>query len=500
MSINEKNENENHNINENIETEILNFSDLYSKTYPIKVEKYWFRKLYGSTPAITFKKNGEIIRDINFYKYIPEYKLITFLKRVEGKIIKEGRSIATIDVIINNYGERNISLNIGDEVVWSEKYDQEIFIQTIRNVQRGTFPIIQFITYGTHRDIVEYRKLDESFAKSLGIEPFDYSNLSKDENKKLNKDLENKSYINHNLGIVRAQVFTNNVNHLHWNGRPEIEPAIWDRIRRMDYIYSRIYTKIDLETTHLAIFKDEGSSLGGEDVSKLKNSLSKDVKTRQAGATKISFIDNENADGIDSTVLEGSPDIKSLSEWFEREEIAVDKLLGISDDYNSLGKTNDTESKSDKVGDSANLEGNNRQHDREQQIKIFVKKIAFILGEEFKNIDEIEVDIIIRDYRKQMQMLKYAGEISKILTHKTMLREIFGMSEQQAEQEMITKEEEIHTSLTSFLSNNNGNLSENIKFIKDLKFIDYEKIEEQENNNNFNNENNTNNENENEDK
>lgn len=454
-------------------TAIHKYLNVYKLLYPEKITKYWMRRLYGAIPSIIFFSKNNQIKEIDFSKYISNKNLLEMFYRFESKMIKDGNAVYTIDYLLNNDKEISFFINITDLVIYSEYKTREEFVQTIGNYQKGTIPLIEMRTYTRYQDIREY-KLDDTY---------DYQPEQLNE---ISNYLNKKEVITHNLGIVRAGVMTNNINYDNWEGRPEITKPINEKIEQLDVIYSRIMTKIELETTHLAVSKESGAIVG--DSSKWKEALQNErdrLKDNYQGDLKITEYNFENIDDVDASIIEGSPELTSLQNQVNLEEYNIDKILGISDDYNGQGKTNDVEAKVDKVGDSSTMESIRRKNYRQSQFKELLQKIVKIAKslniEEFAGIEDVEISFFVSDYRQKMAMIKAFPNILGQIPIIEAIKQIFQVDDKTANDWLSKKDQEVHNNLVSFLASNNNNLPAGMENLKDLKFVDYERIEEKEN-------------------
>lgn len=444
---------------------IHKYNNMFSIIYPEKLKRYWKRKLYGSLPSFVFKIKDEVIEDISFYDYIEKKDLIEFFQRLETKLIEDGVAVVVIDKIFED-DKPKIFLNVEDVIIWSESRSEEKYIQTIGNVNKGTIPLIEIRTYGKLQDTITYQK-DENH-------PYTAEEL-----KEVDSLIDYKQTLTHNSGIIRACVFTNNIDNKNWNGRPDITPEIQQRIDFLDLLYSRIRTEVELRTTSLYKNLEVGASVGGyeEDQKIDKKAAEEEVQSMMIGDLKMIEFEASNMDDVNFEIIQNAPELKSLTDKLNEEEMNVDRLLGISDDYDGGGKTNDVEAKVDRVGDSAQMESISRSNYRQAQLSIVVKKILLILGiDNAKNI-EVLVKLQITDYRKKMALLKANPQLINELPTEEKLIEVFGWDEKTAKDMVEKKEKQIHKNLGSFLASNNNNLPAGMENLKDLDFVDYERID-----------------------
>lgn len=453
-------------------TAIHKYLNVYKELYPEKITKYWLRRLYGSIPSIIFFSNDKQIKEIDFSKYISNKNLLEMFYRFESKMIWDGNAVYTIDYLKNNDNDINFFINITDLVIYSEFKTREEFIKTIGNYQKGTIPLIEMRTYTRNQDIREY-KIDDNY---------DYK---REEQAEILPYINKKEVITHNLGVVRAGVMTNNINYKNWEGRPEIVKSIENKIEQLDIIYSRLMTKIELETTHLAVSKESGAVVADSNKWKQQLEAERDrLRQNYTGDMKITEYNFENIDDVDASIIEGSPELSSLQEQINLEEYNIDKMLGISDDYNGQGKTNDVEAKVDKVGDSSTMESVRRKNYRQSQFKELLMKIIKIaksLGiEEFNDVEDVEISFYVSDFRQKMAMIKAFPNILGQIPVIEAIKQIFQVDNKTANDWLNKKDEEVHKNLVSFLASNNNNLPAGMENLKDLDFVDYERIDEKQ--------------------
>ena len=96
------------------------------------------------------------------------------------------------------FDDKRIFLNVEEAIIYSEYRDQELIIETIASVKKGSIPLIEYKKYTPMKDVVGYRK-EEGASYTL------------EQENEIRNLLTWTGEIKHNLGFIRASVLTNNV-------------------------------------------------------------------------------------------------------------------------------------------------------------------------------------------------------------------------------------------------------------------------------------------------
>lgn len=444
----------------------------YRNLLPIRLFNYWLNKLFSEKPNISvIDKNGKdneegvkriwnILERSNFRDVIAKY--------LSKKSLGEGYGALTFHLVEDiKYGTIPIFKVAEGVVRYNSFLETTTEIQVVERLTRGIVPILRIKTYGKMVDKITYELGDNFNLNSYeGSDKKDIENLLK----------TSKNFV-HNFGFVRAIIFRNRVDDNHYDYGQNDLNGFEDFIDNIDLTNNRALNEIDQNTTHISRTLATGTILGDED--KFINGTFEN----QNGMVKEMYSTLDTEEGLDSVVIGGTITLSNLRETIREMIGELDQMTGIQVGYDSLGKTNDTSTKSNMIGDPAHKEASLRKLVEEE----FWTKALYIAieldkkenGNIWNNIESISFKPRINDFRTKIEMLNNIDKISKYYPLKEMYKEMLDVSPQVAQDMIDNKEKEMKKYMVSALPAINGNIPQNLSVDFDwAETIEKEQLEE----------------------
>ncbi len=427
--------------------------DTYKKVLPIRLYNYWLNKLFSEKPNfVALEQNGtankeaiqrafDIMERSNFRDVVAKY----LGKKSKG----EGYGAITLHLVDDYKGGKIPLFRVAEGVVKYNSFletDQQV--QVIENLNRGIVPLIRVKTYGTKIDTLSYELGDN----------FNIDNYDGDDKEDIKRLLNKTKKIVHNLGFVRALVFRNRVDDEHYDYGQNDLNGYEDLITNIDITNNRMLNEIDKNSTHISRTLSTGSILN-------PSGSFGEAFTNQEGMIKETFRTIDTEEGVDSVVIQGDITLGNLLETIQAKVAELDQITGIQIGYDAMGKTNDTNSKVDKIGDPAHKEATLRK----EVETTFWSKVFLLLSkldpkkEIWEKIERIEFVPRLNDFRNKAMMMENIDKIAKYYPLKDMYVEMLDVSANIAEQMVDAKEEEIKQKIVSALPVLNGNLPQNVQ-------------------------------------
>ncbi len=457
-------------------------SKYYRENFSEFVANYWVRKLWSMFPNFTaFNIEGEVVEKAQqrHKKILNDTDWPTFIARYVHTKSKQGNVAIIVNKVIGANGKPTIFFNVANGIVkYSRLLGADRYVQVIENIMVGTVPLIKMMTYGTHTDTISY-DIDKSELNKIN------DNKTK---KEVNKLLKLTQRIVHNNGFVRALVSVNRPTNEEYSFGRSDTFGFEELLEGLDETRSRMLLEIAENGGHYEANyglgsnqfggDDDGSTQSDDDFAKLKEEYEKSIYQKRKGTVRFVYRNIQTENGVDADYIPADLNIDKLRQELKEQKRELYQELGMSVDYDADGKTNDTNSKVDKKGDTALQEATLRKN----QEAIFWTKVWSVVSQldEQEYWSEVEtIDFIPRlnDFRLKVEVIQHLDKMIKIFPVAKIIEMIDDVSPYVANKFVEDKEDNVKKSVVEYLAIGNGNLPQNMK-LKDLEWA--EEVEQKE--------------------
>lgn len=432
--------------------------DNYKKFLPERLFKFRQQKLFSSLPnVIALNKEGEPIPEVS-KRIIDIMKRSNFFETTAKYLSKKSKGIGygaiTIKMVDDFKGGEIPFFQVAESIIrYNTFMETDEFIETIEKLNRGIIPLLRVKRYGVNIDVLSYRLASD----------FDINNYEGDDKQDIKKLLATTKEIVHNNGFVRAAVFRNRVDDEHfeygqndWNGFDGL-------LKNIDLLQNRIFNDVDKKSSYISRTIPLGATIDGSiDDDALEFD---EVFSNQEGTVKEVFRTIDTEEGVDSILVPGDLALKELGELANEKIIELDQVQGVQYGYDGVGKTNDTNSKVDMVGDPAFRQAQLWALEEENfWTKLFWKVAMFDKNfPEWKKLDHLEIKPRLQDFRTKSMMMENIDKLSKYYSLKDLYIQMLDVQPDIAQALVDAKETEVKEKMISALPIMNGNLPQNIE-------------------------------------